>query len=75
MRPLVFAAGVALIWDEIVSGQSGINILFHKSMKIVQTKEQYTPPRSEELEMTLEGVIAASGGGSLSDDKFEFETW
>lgn len=44
-------------------------------MKIVQTKEQYTPPRSEELEMTLEGVIAASGGGSLSDDKFEFETW
>lgn len=29
-------------------------------MKIVQTKEQYTPPRSEELEAQLEGVIAAS---------------
>ena len=40
-------------------------------MKIVQTKEQYTPPRSEELELTLEGVIAASApeyeyGGPLS---------
>ena len=37
-----------------------------------ETKEQYTPPRCEELEMTLEGVIAASApgwedGGSLFD--------
>ena len=29
---------------------------------IVQTKEQYTSPRSEELEMNLEGVMALSGG-------------
>lgn len=27
-----------------------------------KVKEQYSPPRSELLEMTLEGVIAASGG-------------
>lgn len=33
----------------------------HKFMKIIQTKEQYTPPRSEELEIDLEGVIALSG--------------
>lgn len=26
-----------------------------------QTKLQYTPPRSEELEIDLEGVIALSG--------------
>ncbi len=26
-----------------------------------QAKLQYTPPRSEELEMNLEGVIALSG--------------
>lgn len=32
---------------------------------IVQTKEQYTPPRCEELEAQLEGVIAASGEFSL----------
>ena len=40
-------------------------------MKKEQLKEQYTPPKSEELEMTLEGVIAASApdfedGGLLS---------
>ena len=29
-------------------------------MMIVQTKEQYLPPKSEELEMSLEGVISAS---------------
>lgn len=29
---------------------------------ITQTKEQYTPPVSEELEIKLEGVIAASPG-------------
>ena len=28
---------------------------------IKQPKEQYTPPRSEELEIKLEGVIAVSG--------------
>lgn len=27
---------------------------------ITQTKEQYTSPRSEELDVRLEGVIAAS---------------
>lgn len=27
---------------------------------ITQTKEQYTPPVSEELDINLEGVIAAS---------------
>ena len=29
-------------------------------------KELYTPPRCEELEMNLEGIIALSGDGSLS---------
>ena len=38
---------------------------------ITQTKEQYTPPRCEELDVRLEGVIAASAptyedGGLLS---------
>ena len=29
---------------------------------LTQTKEQYISPRSEELEINLEGVIAASPG-------------
>ena len=29
---------------------------------ITQTKEQYTPPRCEELDIQLEGVMALSGG-------------
>ena len=29
---------------------------------ITQPKEQYTSPRSEELDIQLEGVIALSGG-------------
>lgn len=40
---------------------------------ITQTKEQYISPRSEELEIKLEGVIAASGG--LGDDEYEKEEW
>lgn len=28
---------------------------------VTQTKEQYTPPMCEELDVRLEGVIAASG--------------
>ena len=40
---------------------------------ITQTKEQYTSPRSEELDVRLEGVIAASGG--LGDNKYEKEEW
>ena len=40
---------------------------------ITQPKEQYTPPRSEELNVRLEGVIAASGG--LEDNKYEKEEW
>jgi len=31
-------------------------------MMITQTKLQYTPPMSEELDIQLEGVIALSGG-------------
>jgi hypothetical protein len=39
---------------------------------LIQTKEQYTSPRSEELEIKLEGVIAFSApgwedGGDLFD--------
>ncbi len=34
---------------------------------IVQTKEQYTSPRSEEQEIKLEGVIAASPDVSPSN--------
>ena len=60
MRLLILTAGVAAIWAEIGSGQPGNNTKNHKSMMFTQTKEQYTPPRSEELELTLEGVIAAS---------------
>ena len=33
-----------------------------------QRKEQYTPPRSEELEIDLEGVIALSGEGFENPD-------
>ena len=33
----------------------------------MEVKEQYTPPRCEELEMDLEGVIAASRGGEYGD--------
>lgn len=31
-------------------------------MMFIQTKEQYAPPRSEELDVQLEGVVAASPG-------------
>lgn len=37
---------------------------------ITQTKEQYTPPRCEELELDIEGVVCASdvkGGNSIND--------
>ena len=34
---------------------------------ITQTKEQYTPPRCEELEMDLEGLIAASRGNTYGE--------
>ena len=40
---------------------------------ITQTKEQYAPPRCEELDVRIEGVIAASGG--LGDNKYEKEEW
>ena len=33
----------------------------------MEVKEQYTPPRCEELEMNLEGIIAASRGGEYGD--------
>ena len=40
---------------------------------VTQTKEQYISPECEELDVRLEGVIAASGG--LGDDKYEKEEW
>ena len=40
---------------------------------VTQTKVQYTPPMCEELDVRLEGVIAASGG--LGDNKYEKEEW
>ena len=39
-------------------------------MRITETKDQYTPPRSEVLEMNLEGVIAASGDPKYPDTPF-----
>ena len=36
---------------------------------MMEDKEKYLAPLCEELEMHLEGVIAASGG--LKDDEFE----
>ena len=30
-------------------------------------KEQYTPPRCEELEMNLEGILAVSRGDTYGD--------
>ena len=40
---------------------------------VTQTKEEYISPECEELDVRLEGVIAASGG--LGDDKYEKEEW
>ena len=40
---------------------------------VTQTKEQYISPECEELDVRLEGVIAASGG--LGDNKYEKEEW
>lgn len=42
-------------------------------MRKTETKEQYISPECEVLKVTLEGVIAASGG--LKDNEYEKETW
>ena len=33
----------------------------------MEVKDQYTPPRCEELEMNLAGIIAASRGDTYGD--------
>ena len=45
---------------------------------ITQTKQQYTPPQCEELEIKLEGVIAVSQTDLTVNDPFsnqEEQTW
>ena len=43
-------------------------------MKTGEKKEQYAPPRCEELDARLEGVIAASGGAE-STPSWGTESW
>ena len=59
---------------KVTSGSRGgqityCNSIIYNPYTMMEDKEKYLAPLCEELEMHLEGVIAASGG--LKDDEFE----